>query len=201
MPQPFAAFAHASVRSHRISVIVGMGIASLAVVVDQATKAWALDSLVPGRYQPLFGAYFGLRLVYNPGAAFSFGANATWVFTLLAIAFALGAIYALTKVTSRLWVITIGFLLGGSVGNLIDRLFRTPGKGQGHVVDFLSYSDWFVGNVADIFIVLAGAGLAVLSFTGIPTDPAAAHIGAADEDAADAETATTETAPLRRTSD
>ncbi len=195
MPLPYTTVARVSPRSQRTTLTVGAVIATLAVVLDQATKAWALGTLVPGQYHPLLGPYFGLRLVYNPGAAFSFGANSTWVFTLVAIAFAIGAVYALTKVTSRPWVVTIALLLGGSVGNLIDRLFRTPGKGQGHVVDFLSYWDWFVGNVADIFIVLAAVGLAVLSFTGVPTDPTAAHIGPDDQEAAAAEDALPQTDP------
>ncbi|MGL5911899.1 MAG: signal peptidase II, partial [Phycicoccus sp.] len=59
-------------------------------------------------------------------------------------------------------------LLGGAVGNLVDRVFRAPGPGRGHVVDFIDYSGWFVGNVADIAIVGAAGLVAGLSWRGIP---------------------------------
>ena len=56
---------------------------------------------------------------------------------------------------------TIGLLLGGAAGNLVDRVFRAPGLFRGHVVDFLDYFGLFIGNVADIAIVVA-AGLVVI---------------------------------------
>jgi signal peptidase II len=58
-------------------------------------------------------------------------------------------------------LLAIATLMGGAVGNLIDRLTADPGFGVGHVTDFIAYGTWFVGNVADIWIVLGAALLAV----------------------------------------
>ena len=55
------------------------------------------------------------------------------------------------------WAVALGLLLGGALGNLVDRLLRAPGPGRGHVVDFIDYFGLFIGNVADVAIV-AGAG-------------------------------------------
>ncbi len=64
------------------------------------------------------------------------------------------------------WAVALGLLLGGAVGNLVDRFFRAPGPGRGHVVDFIAYFDWFVGNVADIAIVVAAGLIMVLTYRG-----------------------------------
>ena len=166
--------------SPRVSrpLATGLVIAALALIADQATKIWVLAALQPGDYHPIAGAAFGLRLVFNSGAAFSLGAGSTWLFTLIAAICVVVASIALTRITHPAWVLAVALLLGGSAGNLIDRLFREPGFGQGHVVDFLSYSSWFVGNVADIFIVGGALLLALLSFFTEPspkTEPAGAH--------------------------
>ncbi|MDO5701662.1 MAG: signal peptidase II [Bowdeniella nasicola] len=163
-------------RSNRRLVSLGLTIALVCFLADQATKAWALSALEVGDYHPILGTYFGLRLVYNSGAAFSLGASVTWVFTGFALVCVIGGVYALTRLRHRSWAITVGILLGGAAGNLVDRLFREPSFGQGHVVDFLSYSSWFVGNVADIFIVGAGVLLAFLSFTSDPKDRAGVEV-------------------------
>ncbi len=59
-----------------------------------------------------------------------------------------------------------GLLLGGALGNLVDRFLRAPGPGRGHVVDFIDYFGLFVGNVADIAIVVAAGLIMVLTFRG-----------------------------------
>ncbi|SEA44607.1 signal peptidase II [Bowdeniella nasicola] len=155
-------------RAPRAAFGIGMAIALACLAIDQATKIWALSALEPGVYHPVLGRAFGLTLVFNSGAAFSFGSGATWIFTIVAAACVICATYALTRITHPAWIIVVAVLLGGSAGNLIDRIFRAPGTFQGHVVDFLSYSNWFVGNVADIFIVGAAIALAILSFTSDP---------------------------------
>ena len=68
-------------------------------------------------------------------------------------------------------------LLGGAVGNLIDRLLRSPGVLRGHVVDFIDYGGYFVGNVADIAIVVAAAAVMVLSVCGVEVDGTRAGSG------------------------
>ncbi|GAB2595711.1 hypothetical protein GCM10027067_03340 [Pseudactinotalea suaedae] len=152
-------------------MLVALGLLAAGVlVVDQVTKVLAVERLTPGDYVPLLGEYFGLMLVFNPGAAFSFATGSTWIFTIVAIAVAVVIVRISRKIGSRGWAFALGALLGGNLGNLGDRLFRDPGFPQGHVVDFLNYNGWFVGNVADIAIVLAAVAMALLAFLGIGID-------------------------------
>ena len=81
------------------------------------------------------------------------------MFTILAVVI-LGAMAWLYRRSSDTATrASIALLAGGAIGNLIDRLFQPPSFGQGHVIDFIGYGDWFVGNVADIWIVVAAAAL------------------------------------------
>ena len=141
--------------------------ASLVLAVDQVTKVLAVDALEGRGYIPLLGEYFGLVLVHNPGAAFGMASGATWLLALVTIVVIVAIIRLARSLTSRLWGVTLGLLLGGALGNLVDRLVREPGFLRGHVVDFLSYWDWFVGNVADIAIVVAAALMIVLTVLGV----------------------------------
>lgn len=148
-------------------------IAAITVVtfsLDLGTKQWALSALASGDYVPVLGRVFGFELVFNPGAAFSFASGATWVFTGAAIIVTAVIVRLSFRLRSWWWAIVLSMLLGGTLGNLADRLFRDPGFGVGHVVDFLNYNGFFVGNVADIFIVAAAIGIAVLAFVGIPLE-------------------------------
>ncbi|MDT3768103.1 signal peptidase II [Gleimia hominis] len=146
-------------------------VAAVCVAVDQGTKLWALTALEAGQVRPFIGSFISLQLVSNPGAAFSFLSGATWLFTLVAGVVCALIIYVSFQVRSRPWALCLGILLGGAVGNLVDRITQPPAVGMGHVVDFLNWNGWFVGNVADIFIVLAAAGIFGLSIAGIPFSP------------------------------
>ncbi len=145
-------------------------ITAASFALDLATKQWALAGLSPGEYHPVLGNVFGFELLFNPGAAFSFLSGATWVFTIIAVVVAGVIIKLSTRLHSWRWATVLGLLLGGTIGNLADRLFREPGFGVGHVVDFLNYNGFFVGNVADIFIVGAAIGMAVLAMLGVPLE-------------------------------
>lgn len=137
------------------------GTAFVVVVADQLTKLWAERSLTRGERIPVLGDALGLQLIYNPGAALSIGAGSTWIFTVVtAIGVVVGVRYV-WRVRSRPWALSLGLVLGGAITHLGDRLFRRPSFGQGHVVDFIAYFDWFIGNVADIAIVV-GAGMFLL---------------------------------------
>lgn len=140
-------------------------IAAVTIAIDQVTKFLAERHLVPGQRTDLLGDFLGLRLVYNPGAAFSFGTGATWLLTLLATVVAVVIIRIARRVTSWSWIWALSLLLGGAVGNLIDRFFKAPGFPEGHVVDFIDYGI-FVGNVADIAIVLAAIFMVYLGMRG-----------------------------------
>lgn len=85
----------------------------------------------------------------------------TWVLTILSVVIVAAILASLRRITTGAWAATIGLLLGGAAGNLVDRVFRAPGLFRGHVVDFLDYFGLFIGNVADIAIVVA-AGLVVI---------------------------------------
>ena len=152
--------------------------------LDLGTKQWALSALSLGEYVPVLGRVFGFELVFNPGAAFSFASGATWVFTGAAIIVTAVIVRLSFRLRSWWWAIVLSMLLGGTLGNLADRLFRDPGFGVGHVVDFLNYNGFFVGNVADIFIVAAAIGIAVLAFVGIPLDGRTHAPGADDAELA-----------------
>jgi signal peptidase II len=136
--------------------------AGAVVAADQCTKLWALRRLGVRRVIVLPGGWLDLRRVSNPGAAFSVGSGATWVFTLCAAAAVAVVAWLAARPGSRSWsrgqAIALGLLLGGAAANLADRLFRAPGPGVGRVVDFIDYHGWFIGNVADIAIV-ASAGV------------------------------------------
>lgn len=157
----------------------GTLIAILAVAVlavDQLSKFLATAFLPPEQLVPVLGDFFGLYLIRNSGAAFSLGAGFTWVFTIALAAVAVVIVAMGRRVRSRAWAITLGLLLGGVLGNLGDRLFREPGFGVGHVVDFV-YTPWMwfwttpaIYNVADCFIVCDMIAVALLVVLGIHLD-------------------------------
>ena len=155
-------------RSRLFRLLVGVGV--LTLVLDQGSKVWALSVLTPGEPRDLVGSLLRLNLIRNPGAAFSLGDGVTWLLTLVALAIVVWVGRAATRVGHRGWALTLGLLLGGAIGNLIDRVVREPGFGRGHVVDFIDYFGLFIGNVADIAIVGAAGFGAVLAVRGIPLE-------------------------------
>ncbi|HHT40159.1 MAG TPA: signal peptidase II [Actinomyces sp.] len=157
-----------SSRSHATVVVVFAVVAILATVSDQVTKVWALENTSTDRIEPFIGSFISFQLVFNPGAAFSLLAHSTWIFTILSVLISIAVLWYLRKVVSIWWTIALGLLFGGAVGNLIDRLVRPPSFGEGHVIDFLNWNGWFVGNVADIYIVVAAALLFLLAILGVP---------------------------------
>ena len=169
-------------RSKRLPVIVLWLVAIIVIVVDQASKQWALSALSDGRHTALFGRALGLVLVRNPGAAFSFATGQTWIFALIASCVVAIIIRVSRNLASGSWAVALGLVLGGAVGNLIDRLLREPGFLRGHVIDFIDYGGYFVGNVADIAIVAAAVGIIILSLGGWEIDGTRAGAQNAPED-------------------
>lgn len=140
------------------------GIAAVVVVgVDQLSKWWAEETLQLYVYNPVFGDLLGWRLVYNPGAAFGLASGYTWVLTILAAAAVIGLVIFAIRNQRWSWAPGIAALLGGAISHLGDRLVRDPGFGEGHIVDFIDYSGFFVGNIADIFLVGGAIYLVSLS--------------------------------------
>jgi signal peptidase II len=151
--------------------------AVVAYLGDQITKALALAHLDPGSPVDLVGDFIRLNLIRNAGAAFSIGNGATWVLTLIAFGVLAVIIRTARRIGSRGWAWALGLLLGGSLGNLTDRMVREPGPGRGHVVDFIDYFGLFIGNVADIAIVGAAVGIGLLALRGIGVDGKRPHHG------------------------
>lgn len=150
----------------------------LAVVVlaaDVVTKIVGV-ALLEGR-EPvrLLGGAVYLVLVRNPGAAFSLATGYTWLLTLVAVAVVVAIVRISRRLRSTGWAIALGLVLGGALGNLGDRMFRSPGPFLGHVVDTVSLfapdgSVWPVFNLADAAIVSGGTLLVLLALLGRELD-------------------------------
>ena len=122
-----------------------------------------------GRSARVYGP-LTLEVSRNSGAAFSFAQGATVVFTAVALAVVVVIIRTASRLRSRGWALSLGLLLGGAVGNLTDRLLRSPGIGRGAVVDFLHLPHFATFNVADSAITVGAAVAVLLSLRGIEVD-------------------------------
>lgn len=150
----------------------GLLLAAVVVVLDQITKVWAERALT--LYAPVeVTSFFNLSLVYNPGAAFSILAAAgdwgRWLLSGVAIVIGALILFWLARLPRRAWlsVTALGLVLGGAVGNLIDRLR------YGQVIDFLDFHwagwHWPAFNVADMAITVGAITLIVATF--VEADP------------------------------
>jgi signal peptidase II len=148
------------------AVIVLVAVAALVVLADLTTKQVALANLRENAPVRLLGGAVYLSLTRNSGAAFSLGSDYTFVFPMIAAAVVGWIVWMALRLRSVSWGLALGLVLGGALGNLVDRIFRAPGVGVGHVVDMISvfapYGDAFpVFNLADSALVV-GVSLAVL---------------------------------------
>jgi len=164
-PAPTEASPRGGVRVGAILLVVLLALG--VVLVDQGTKALALAFLRENVPVPVLGPVAGFQLERNAGAAYSLGAGYTWIFAIVAAAVAVLIVVYTRRIRSLGWAAVFGLLLGGTLGNLGDRLFREPGFGVGHVVDFISIP-WlgFVCNAADVAITAAVVVLVVLVVLG-----------------------------------
>ena len=143
------------------------------IVVDQLTKFAIMNVFRDGGTVSVT-PFFTLLLTYNTGAAFSFLAGASgwqrWFFAGVAAVAAIVIVFLLRRGGTRLYSIGLALILGGAIGNLIDRLLL------GKVVDFLlfHYAEWSYPafNVADSAITI-GAGLIILDSFRRPRSDAA----------------------------
>lgn len=137
------------------ALAIGAGV----IVADQATKWWA-SAVLPGSPIVLVDGFLQLRYVTNPGAAFGFFGDAGSLIAFLAMAVIVGIVVVARKV-DRWWeAVALGMVLGGAIGNLIDRVARGPGWLDGAVIDFVDFSFFPAFNVADAGITI-GAIIAV----------------------------------------
>jgi len=132
-----AAPARPSVRAVAVLAAVPL----LVVVLDQIVKQLSLTHLTGSAPVRLLGGAIYLNLTRNSGAAFSMGGNYTYVFPIVAVLVVGGIIWLSRRLRSVGWAVSFGLIIGGAVGNLIDRLFRAPGVFRGQVVDMISLFD------------------------------------------------------------
>ena len=138
------------------------------VLADQATKNWALNSLSDGRTIDLVWT-LRFNLVFNSGMAFSQGQCWGRLIGLLAIGVAVWLWFGLRKATSQLSVVGTSMLIGGALGNVVDRMFRGEKWLAGSVIDFIDLQ-WFpVFNIADSAVTLGAAMLITSSFAASRT--------------------------------
>ncbi|PZF56536.1 signal peptidase II [Curtobacterium sp. MCSS17_008] len=174
--------------------------AVIVVALDQGVKALVVANLPYGQPVAVLGDALQLFYVRNPGAAFSFAVNMTWVFSIVSTAVVVGIIVFARRIRSMWWAIVLGMLLGGALGNLLDRLFREPGFGRGHVVDFIS-TPWMmpaIYNIADSFICVSMVVFVLLVILGVNLDGTRA-LSAKQQRAADAAAARAEAGPAEST--
>ena len=144
--------------------------AGLVLAADVISKAIVVASLDPGQIVRLAGHYLELTNTRNSGAAFSVGTGATVLFTAVAVIVVAVILRTAKRLRSLGWAICLGLLLGGALGNLVDRLLRSPGPFRGEVVDWIQLPHWPVFNLADSAIVIGGVVAVLLSSRGISLD-------------------------------
>ena len=135
-------------------------LALITWAVDFITKNWAIANLSTSPRKVL-GSFLQLTLLRNPGAAFSMATGFTIIFTSISIIVAIFIARYAYRITSPWWAYVAGLVLGGVLGNLTDRIFRSPGFLYGHVIDWIELPHWPVFNLADSAIFIA-AGIAIL---------------------------------------
>lgn len=141
--------------------------ALVVVAIDLATKVWAVANLENKGDIEVLGSFLKFSFLRNPGAAFSVGTNITWVFTIISIAVSVAILLLAKRVTNRIWAIALGGMLGGALGNLGDRIFRSPEPFQGHVVDFILLPNYPMFNISDSAVVIAAITMTILSIRGV----------------------------------
>jgi signal peptidase II len=153
------------------AIISLASVALLVFAADQLTKFLVVSNLTPGERNQVVGEALQFVFVKNSGAAFSLASGSTWIFSIAASAVTIFIIVFSHRIKSLAWAVLFGMLLGGTLGNLIDRLFREPSFGLGHVVDFIQVWGFpAIFNVADIFIVSSMGLFIILSVRGVRLD-------------------------------
>jgi signal peptidase II len=152
-----------------------LALAAGVLLLDLVTKVVVVATIAPGEDIRLLGGLLYLTQLRNVGAAFSFAEGATVLFSMIAVVVAVVIVRSARRMFSTGWAVALGLVLGGAVGNLIDRIFRDPGFLRGGVVDFLSVFApdgriWPVFNVADSAIICGGVLGAFMALRGIEFD-------------------------------
>lgn len=164
----------AKTRVRKVSVRALVALVVVALVVygfDQFAKYLIVSSLAEGDQVDVIGNLLQFHFVKNSGAAFSLASGSTWIFSIAASAVTIFIVLFARRIRSLGWAILFGMLLGGTAGNLTDRLFREPSFGLGHVIDFIQvYGFPAIFNVADSFIVASMGLFIILTLRGVNLD-------------------------------
>ncbi len=160
--------------------------AVVAVVVglDQLTKYWAERTLEVGHPQPVIGELLEWRLSYNTGSAFSLIQGFTPLLAILAAVVAVVLVRVVLRARDVVLVLALSLVLGGAIGNLIDRVTRGDGFLDGGVVDFIGVGRFPTFNIADSAITI-GAFVLIIWAWRRPEESKADESDAVDEDAVD----------------
>jgi signal peptidase II len=163
--------AHASSKRWSWSMLA---VAATVIALDQLTKWWAQRTLADGHSVHVVGSVLQLALTYNSGMAFSRGTGLGPVIGVVAIVVIVVLLASLRRESSTLARVALAAVLGGAVGNLLDRLFRAgDGFLGGSVVDFIRLPHWPYFNVADMGVTLGGLTLVLGSWRAGRPRPAA----------------------------
>ncbi|MGP4012185.1 signal peptidase II [Streptomyces sp. 4N124] len=152
----------------RIAVL--FAVAAFAYALDLISKMIVVAKLEHHEPIEIIGDWLKFEAIRNAGAAFGFGEAFTVIFTVIAAAVIVVIARLARKLYSLPWAIALGLLLGGALGNLTDRIFRSPGVFEGAVVDFIAPKHFAVFNLADSAIVCGGILIVLLSFRGLDPD-------------------------------
>jgi signal peptidase II len=138
-----------------------LAVAGAVIVVDQLTKWWATRTLADRDIDIVWT--LRLRLIRNSGAAFSLAGGRGGLVGLLAIAVVIALIAFGRAIDTKVGAVALGLVLGGALGNLLDRLLR-EGSGflGGGVIDFIDLQWWPVFNVADAAVSIGGILLVIV---------------------------------------
>ena len=157
---------------------MALGVAAAVLLADQLVKLWVVHHLALGRQYPVVPGLLWWEHIRNSGGAFSLGSGSTWFFTLVMAAVAVGILWLLRRVRDTRWALALGLVLGGTAGNLTDRLLREPGFGRGHVVDFIAVPHFAIFNLADCGVVVGIGLVLVLILTDRPLEGPSAAVAA-----------------------
>lgn len=151
------------------------GVATVVLALDVVSKALVVSHLTDRTPLRVLGGVLYLQETRNSGAAFSLGTGFTAVLTLIAIVIVVVILRVARRLRSTAWAVALALVLGGALGNLVDRLFRAPGVGRGHVVDWISAfgpdgAKWPIFNLADSSIVGGVVLLGLLTLRGVNID-------------------------------
>ena len=144
----------------RWSRLPSIAIAAVCVLFDQITKHWAVSSLNDGH---VIDVVWTLRfnLAFNGGMAFGRGQGLGAIIGVIATIVVVALLVSLKQNNGRMATVAVGLIVGGALGNIVDRLFREEGWFRGRVVDFIDFQ-WFpIFNIADTCINVGGALLVI----------------------------------------